>query len=100
MDKNDIAKKHLNVYNTLVSQIISVGIKMVEEDKCITLLCSLPNSWDNLIVATCNFSEVTLKFDEIVLSLLSEEMRQKTMDNHIMDALSVRGHPQDRNTNK
>jgi hypothetical protein len=41
---------HLNVFNTLVSQLISVDIKMEEEDKCITLLCSLLDSWDNLVV--------------------------------------------------
>ena len=51
MDENDIVTDHLNVYNTLVSQITSVGIKMAEEDKCITLLCSLSDYWDNLIVA-------------------------------------------------
>ena len=44
MDENDTATEHLNVYNTLVIQIISVGIKMAEEDKCITLLCSSLNS--------------------------------------------------------
>ena len=75
MDKNDTVTEHLNVYNTLVSQITSVGIKMDEEDKCITLLCSLPDSWDNLIVAIGSASQATLKFDEIVSSLLLEEMR-------------------------
>ena len=44
MDENDTVTEHLNVYNTLVSQITSVGIKMAKEDKCITLLCSLPDS--------------------------------------------------------
>ena len=73
---------------------------MAEEDKCVTLLCSLPDSWDNLIVAIGSASQTTLKFDEIVSSLLSEEMRRKTMDNHSMDALSVRGRPQERNKNK
>ena len=73
---------------------------MAEEDKCITLLCSLLDSWDNLIVAIGSSIQATLKFDEIVSSLLSEEMRRKTMDNHSMDALSVRGRPQERNKNK
>ena len=77
MDENDTVTEHLNVYNTLVSQITSIGIKMVEEDKCITLLCYLSNSWDNLIVVIGSASQVTLKFDEIVSSLLSEEMRWK-----------------------
>ena len=90
----------MNVYNTLVSQIASVGIKMDEEYKCITLLCSFPDSWDNLIVAIGSSSQATIKFDEIVSSLLSQEMRWKTMDNHSMDALSVRGRPQERNKNK
>ena len=73
---------------------------MVEEDKCITLQCSFSDSWDNLIVAIGSSRQATLKFDEIVSSLLSEEMRWKTMDNHSMYALSVRGHPLERNTNK
>ena len=55
---------------------------------------------DNLIIAIGSVSQATLKFDEIVSSLLSEEMRRKTMDNHNMDALFVRGFPQERNKNK
>ena len=74
MDENDTVTEHLNVYNTMVSQVTSVGIKMAEEDKCITLLCSFPDSWDNLIVAIDSVIQATLKFDEIVPSLLSEEM--------------------------
>ena len=93
MDANDTVIEHLNVYNTLVSQITFVGIKMAEEDKCITLLCYLLDSWENLIVAISSASQMTLKFDEIVSSLLSKEMRQQTMDNHSMDSCFVRGRP-------
>ena len=58
MDEHNIITKNLNVYNTLVSQISYVGIKMVEEDKCITLFFSLPDSWDNLIVAIGRLSKL------------------------------------------
>ena len=75
MDENDTAIEHLNVYNTMVIQITYVGIKMDEEYKCITLLCYFPDFWDNLIVAIGSASQMTLKFDERVSSLLSEEMR-------------------------
>jgi hypothetical protein len=37
--------EHLNAFNTVVSQLVSVEIKILDEDKCIDLLCSLPNLW-------------------------------------------------------
>ena len=73
MDENDTVTDHMNFQNTLVSQKTYLGIKMVEEDKCITLFYSLPDSWDNLIVAIGIGSQVTLKFDEIVSSQLLSE---------------------------
>ena len=63
---------------------------MEEEDKCITLLCSLPDSWDNLVVEIGSNKKSTLKFEDIIASLLSEKMRRKSMENHSTDALSVR----------
>jgi hypothetical protein len=84
----------------LVSQLVSVNITIAEEDKCITLLCSLPDSWDNLVVAIGSTTQSTLKYEDVVSSLLSEEMRQKSMDSHSTDALFVRGRTQDRNPGK
>ena len=90
MEDGDFVTDHLNTFNTLVSQLISIDIKMDEEDTCITLLCSLPNSWDNLVVAIGSITKFTLKFEDIVSSLLSKEMRRKSMENHSIDALSVK----------
>jgi len=70
---------------------------MEEEDKCITLLCSLPDSWDNLVVAIGSSTKSALKFEDIVSSLLSEEMRRKSMESQNANALLVRsGHPKER----
>ena len=71
MDENDTVTENMNVDNIMVSQISYVHIKMVEEDKCITLLCSFLDSRDNLIVAIGSVSQATLKFDEMVSYLLS-----------------------------
>eukprot|EP00253_Pinus_taeda_P011440 PITA_11440 len=46
------------------------------EDKCISLLCSLPDSWDSLVIAIGS-NATALQFDEIVSALLTEEMRRK-----------------------
>jgi hypothetical protein len=100
MEDGDYVTEHLNAFNTLVSQLGSVNIMLVEEDKCITLLCSLPDSWDNLVVAIGSTTQSALKYEDVVSSLLSEEMRQKSMDSHSTYALFVRGHPKDRDTNK
>jgi hypothetical protein len=39
---------HLNTFNTLIVQLTSMEVKFEDEDKDITLLCSLPKSWDDL----------------------------------------------------
>ena len=62
--------KHLNAFNTLVSQIGSVNITIAEEDKCITLLFSLPDSWDNLVVEIGSTTQSTLNYEDVVASLL------------------------------
>jgi hypothetical protein len=98
MEDGDSVTEHLNAINTLVSQLVSTNITIAEEDKCITLLCSFPDSWDNLVVAIVSTTQSTLKYEDVVSYLLPEEMRWKSMDGHNTDALFVRGHTQDKNT--
>ena len=80
--------KHMNFFNIVVSHFLSVDIKISDEDKCINFLFSPPNSWDIMVFAISNNTTI-LKFDEIVSSLLSEEMRWRNMEGHNRDALSV-----------
>ena len=44
-------EEHLNTFNIVVSQLVSVQIKILDEYKCIISLLSLPDLWDNLVVA-------------------------------------------------
>jgi hypothetical protein len=100
MEEGDSVTEHLNYFNTLVSKLVSINIMIAKEDKCITLLCSFPYSWDDLFVAVGSTTQSTLKYDDVVSSLLSEEMRWKNMDSQNIYTLSIRGHPQYRNKNK
>jgi hypothetical protein len=65
----------------------------------VCLLCSLPDSWDSLVVAIGS-NTTTLSFDDVVSSLLSEEMRWKNMEGQSTYALFARGRSQERNRSK
>jgi hypothetical protein len=91
MENGDSVTEHLNAFNTMVSQLVFVNIMITEEDKCITLLCSFLDSWDNLVVEIGSTTQSTLKYEDVIASLLSEEMRWKSMDGQSTSALFVRG---------
>jgi hypothetical protein len=62
---------HLNAFNTIISQLSFVDIKIIEEEKCISLLCSLPESWDILVVSIGS-NITTLALEDVVASLILE----------------------------
>jgi len=55
MKKGTKIAEHLNVFNTLIFQLSDMEVKFQEEDKAITLLCSMPESWDHF------FTSISLK---------------------------------------
>jgi hypothetical protein len=97
MREGNSMTENFNTFNTMLSQLIFVEIKISDEDKCINLLCSLLDSWDSLVVAIGS-NKIALNFDEVVSSLLSEETRQKDMEGQSTYALFARGlsHERDR----
>jgi hypothetical protein len=99
MRDGDSVVEHLNAFNIVVSQLVSIGIKISDEDKCISLLCSLPDLWDSIVVAIGS-NTTSFKFDEVLSSLLSEEIRRKNMEGKSTNALFARGRSQERNRSK
>jgi hypothetical protein len=89
MSDESLITKHLNAFNTLISQLLFMDIKNTEEEKCISLLCYFLDSRDSLVMATGSNS-TTLMLEYVVGSLLLEEMRRKNMEGSIKYALMVR----------
>ena len=57
-------------------KLVVLDVRIQDEKKASILLCSISESWDNLIM---NLSHVkTLKMESVVASLLIEEIRRKS----------------------
>ena len=88
---------HLNVFNTLLVQLESIEVKFESEDKAITLLCSLPESWDHFVTSISLSISETLEFDDVVGALLSEETRKRSNSKtSTSEVMMVRGHSKER----
>ena len=77
IDGGTTVADHLNSFNMVIAQLTSVGVSIDEEDQCMLLLYSLPNSWDHLVIAI-ESTTTKLKMDEVVIVLLSEEMQRRS----------------------
>eukprot|EP00253_Pinus_taeda_P008927 PITA_08927 len=92
---------HLNAFNTLLVQLQSIEVKIPFEDKAITLLCSLPESWDHFVTSISLYSSETIEFDDVVASLLSEETRRRShSETSTSEAMMVRGRSKERRPRK
>ena len=68
--------KHLNFFNKVISELLTVDVKIDEKDKVLILLSSLPQSYDH-IVTIMLYDKETLVLEEVTSTLLSNEIRKK-----------------------
>jgi hypothetical protein len=91
---------HLNEFNMVTSQLSSIKVDFDDEVRALLILCSLLESWNGLVMAVGNSvsSSNTLKFDDVVGVILSEEMRRKSRGETSGNALNMenRGRQKDR----
>ena len=66
-------------------------MKFDDEVRALLILCSLPKSWNSLVMVVSNSipSSNTLKFDDVVGVILSEEMRIKCTGETSGNALTM-----------
>jgi len=100
MSEGGSVADHLNEFNTVTNQLSSVKVDFDDEVRALLILCSLPESWNGLVMAVSNSvsGSNTLKFDDVVGVILSEEMRRKSTGETLGNALNMenRGRQKDR----
>jgi hypothetical protein len=100
MSEGGSVADHLNEFNTVTNQLSSVKVDFDDEVRALLILCSLPESWNGLVMAVSNSvsGSNTLKFDDVVGVILSEEMRWKSTGETSGNVLNMenRGRQKDR----
>jgi hypothetical protein len=76
MSEGGSVANHLNEFNMVTNQVSSVKVDFDDEVRALLILFSLPASWNRLVMAVSNSvsGSNTLKFDDVVGGILSEEM--------------------------
>ena len=77
-----------------------MDVKIDDEYKSINLLCTLPESWVQVIYSIRISTIDTLEFDNVVGELLSKELRKKSiLETSSLEALVVRGQSKEKGEN-
>jgi hypothetical protein len=79
-------QSHINLVRDIADQLDAIGAGVSDEDMAMTLLCSLPDSYDYLIVALEARNSSDLTFDFVSTRLLSEEKRKEESNNVSINA--------------
>ncbi|KAK2978819.1 hypothetical protein RJ640_002436 [Escallonia rubra] len=84
MSKNGSLVDHLNDFNGVTNQLESVSINFDDEIRALLFLCSLPNSWNNLVMTVSNYTICgTLTLNDVVSSVMNDEIQRKTIGDAI-----------------
>jgi hypothetical protein len=91
MSEGGSVADHLNNFNTVTNQLSSVKVNFDDEVRALLILCSLPKRWNDLVMAVSNSvsGSNTLKFDDVVGVILSDEMQWKITGETSGNALNM-----------
>ena len=82
---------HLNEYNMVTNQLSFLGVNFDDEVRALLILCSFLEIWNDLVMVVSNSisGSNTLKFDDVIGVILSEEMRIKSTGEILGNALTM-----------
>ncbi|CAL8996546.1 unnamed protein product [Prunus brigantina] len=68
--------EHLNDYNKILADLANLDVQILDEDKALCLLNSLPDDYDHL-TTTLLYGKSEVKLDEVSAALVNHECRKK-----------------------
>ena len=78
MVENASIAQHLNEFNTITNQLLSIEIDFDDEIRALIVLASLPNSWGEIRMAVSNsIGQEKLKYNDIRDLILAEEIAEE-----------------------
>ena len=105
MAKKASVTQHLNEFNTITNQLLSVEIDFDDEIRALIVLASLPNSWEAMRIAVSNSTgKEKLKYNDIRDLILAEKIRRRDAGETLRSGyalnLEIRGRGNDKNSNR
>ena len=67
--------EYINFFNKVINELLTIDVKIDEEDKALILLSSLSQSYDHIITIMLNGKE-TFILEEVTSTLLSNEIEK------------------------
>jgi hypothetical protein len=91
MSEGRYVADHLNEFNTVTNKLSFVKVDFGDVVRALLILCSFLESWNDLVMVVSNsvFGSNTLKFDDVVGVILSEEMQRKNTGEASGNALNM-----------
>ena len=104
MVENASVTQHLNEFNTITNQLLSIEIDFDDEIRVLIVLASLPNSWEVMRMAVSNTTgKEKLKYNDIRDLILAKKIRRsdagETSGSSFALNLETRGRGNDKNSN-
>lgn len=81
MDEHTEVSDHLSVLNGIVYELETIGVKIDDEDKTSRLIWCLSSSYEHIKLVLI-YEKETLRFEEVVSKIISEERRLKDEENN------------------
>ncbi|GJX13164.1 zinc finger, CCHC-type containing protein [Tanacetum coccineum] len=82
--------KHIDEFNKLIDYLANIDVDIDDKDQALMLLTSLPSSYDNF-VETLLYGKESLTLEDVLSTLNSRELKNKTNAKGDGDGLYVRG---------